>query len=119
MSCPTHRRELSRGVRHQRRANPGAIRRRRTPLKGVPHHRRIDVRHHGPPAVGQPPVLDGVPIQQVLEDWGRTNVDVRMDMSRGRHRYIWQEYMGQTGEPLVAFEWNGEIHVDFENLTAE
>ena len=77
--------------------------------------------HSGDTAKVKPSPGDGqeVPIKQAFEQLGKMDGVVIESGSHDFHKKIWNEYLGNKGEPPLAFKYANRIRVDIEKLTPE
>jgi hypothetical protein len=66
------------------------------------------------PGDGQP-----VDLKEAFEEMRKPDGRVRETGSHDYHRRIWQQYMGKTGEPPIAYRYSNEIRIDVERLTPD
>jgi hypothetical protein len=79
--------------------------------------------HEDPQAAFRYPPKPGdgevVSIERAVEELGRKSGQVLESGSHSWHRKLWQEQLGNPGEPPVAFKYGGKIRVDVDRLTPE
>ncbi len=118
----------------QPHANPSNGNGRGSNGTGLPGNTQVS---HPPPPPSRPPAEPGpngdavfrypprpgdgeiVPIERALKIMGRKTGQVMESGSQGWHRKLWQEQLGNPGEPPVAFTYSGKIRVDVERLTPQ
>jgi hypothetical protein len=61
----------------------------------------------------------GVTVDKAFAELRQKNGKVIMSASPNFHRNAWQNWLGKTGEPPVAFTLAGRIRIDVEQLTPE
>lgn len=58
-----------------------------------------------------------VELKDAFNEMSNKDGHVRESGSHDFHRRIWQQYLGKTGEPPIAFRYSDEIRIDIERLT--